>query len=111
MTQKMLEVRDRGTCMPVCAIELSGDTMTESFFLEHAGYGFDHPSILVVDLENVKAETDPFKWDRMSRTMKQAHLYIRDNFEALNSGDVVDVEFILGESKRPKISEIVHKGR
>ena len=37
--------------------------------------------------------------------MQTAHLYIEKNFDALKDGDVVDVQFILGESDKPKTSE------
>ena len=45
------------------------------------------------------------RWDCSSRTMQVAHLYIEEHFAKLNSGDVVDVEFIMGLTKQPKISE------
>jgi hypothetical protein len=37
--------------------------------------------------------------------MPNAHLWIEANFDKLNDGDVVDVEFILGERAMPKVSE------
>jgi len=37
--------------------------------------------------------------------MTVAHAYIEKNFHNLNSGDVIDVEFILGETDKPKTSE------
>jgi hypothetical protein len=37
--------------------------------------------------------------------MGTAHAHILQNWHSLTSGDVIDVEFILGESKQPKESE------
>lgn len=37
--------------------------------------------------------------------MVEAHRYIESYFDKLNSGDVIDVEHILGETKEPKVSE------
>jgi hypothetical protein len=37
--------------------------------------------------------------------MVEAHRYIEENWNALSDGDVIDVEFILGETKEKKISE------
>ena len=37
--------------------------------------------------------------------MKEAHAYIAGHFEELESGAVIDVEFILGETAEAKKSE------
>jgi hypothetical protein len=37
--------------------------------------------------------------------MATAHHYIYDHFDELDDGDVVDVEFILGETAIKKVSE------
>jgi len=34
-----------------------------------------------------------------------AHQYIRVHFDELKDGDVVDVQFIMGKTTEPKISE------
>jgi len=41
--------------------------------------------------------------------MLNAHKYIKEHWDELRSGSVVDVEFILGESKEPKASERTSK--
>ena len=48
---------------------------------------------------------DPFEWGLNPRTMHVAHKHIVENFDYLESGSVVDVEFILRETKHPKESE------
>ena len=41
------------------------------------------------------------------RTYHVAHLYVQQHWDEITSGDVVDVEFVLGETDAPKESEIV----
>ncbi len=53
-----------------------------------------------------RSTCDPFEWGD-NRTRLFAHKYIAEHFDELPSGAVVDVEFILGESAAPKLSEAV----
>jgi len=46
---------------------------------------------------------DPYGWK--GRTMPVAHNYIIENWEEIRDGDVIDVEFILGETTVKKVSE------
>jgi hypothetical protein len=39
------------------------------------------------------------------RTMRQAHLYITAHFDELSDGQVIDIEWILKETSKPKVSE------
>gem|GEM_PF-2943358 len=48
---------------------------------------------------------DPYDWSGTPRTYREAHKYIKQNWGILESGDVIDVEFILGETDTCKISE------
>ena len=54
---------------------------------------------------NRNATYDPFAWGSDTRTYQVAHQYIIDHFDELESGAVVDVEFILKETTEPKKSE------
>ncbi|MCB1423203.1 MAG: hypothetical protein KDJ69_12210 [Nitratireductor sp.] len=107
MKQKILEIRDRATFISVLATELwtGKTTITERYYLERAGYG-DGGSryIIMTRLEGLETQCDPYKWPSF-RTMKAAHVYILQHWDELESGDVVDVEFINSESKEPKKSE------
>ena len=106
MDTKLFEVRDRGTFIPVIAtlmIPVGTEADAEAFLLKRAGFDFDSAFVLLARLEGGDALYDPFGW--VNRTMRTAHIYIQDNWDALRSGDVVDVEFILGERPAPKISE------
>ena len=114
METKLLEVRDRATFIPVIAVlmtamhkEEAGEvySFAEEFMLRRAGYSLESP---LVALSYAKADGRPFDYDPYSwsnRTMQTAHRYIQEHWNELESGDVVDVEFILGESTEKKKSE------
>lgn len=105
MEIKMFEVRDRATYIPTMAIKFDGDTTdAEEYMLHRAGYGTrnDRDYVYLINLETGKGTYDPFKWDGR---MIDAHLHIKDNFDNMGSGDVVDIEFIKGESRTKKVSE------
>jgi hypothetical protein len=104
MVIKMFEVRDRATCIPVMAIKMYSADCNEIFLLRRAGYGFEQPLIMLVELCHNSSSYDPYSWGD-TRTIRNAHMYIQENFDSMDTGDVVDVEFILGEVDTPKISE------
>lgn len=99
---KYLEIRDRATCIPVLAFRIG---RVDGFLPRRAGYGDDLIMLMRIEGGEVAAYYDPFGWPHGFRTMKEAHLYIRDNYDQLKDHDVVDVEFILGETKEKKVSE------
>lgn len=108
---KLFEVRDRGTFIPVMATLVRPDNVGhahENYLLRRAGYGED-ACVLLCRLEcsgvDRNATYDPYAWGSQARTMTVAHLFILDHWHELFSGDVVDVEFILGETGHPKRSE------
>jgi hypothetical protein len=68
-----------------------------------SGYPADGSCIAVIRLDDCDGNCDPYAWN--SRTMGTAHNYIYEHFDELNDGDVVDVEFILGEKPTKKVSE------
>ena len=101
---KMFEVRDRGTYIPVAAVKLVTDDISEEYMLRRAGYSNYYPAVIVIRVDNVEAHNDAYDWTG-SRTLKEAHVYIAKNFDTLTTGDVIDVEFILGETTECKKSE------
>lgn len=114
MITKALEIRDRGTFIPVIAIKMVPSGLEENYDCEHfllrrSGYGFDDPCVVLCRMEcsgvDRNATYDPYSWGGGTRTYQVAHQYIIDHFDELKSGDVVDVEFILEETSKPKISE------
>lgn len=99
---KVFEVRDRGTFIPVLAVEsrswFGGDP--EQWLFRRAAY---NGHILLTHLTSRQTEYDPDVWN--NRTMTNAHRYISDNWNSLVSGEVVDVQFILKETDKPCESE------
>ena len=101
---KMFEVRDRFTYIPVAAVKLVTDDISEEYTLRRAGYRNYYPAVIVIRVDNVEAHNDAYDWTG-PRTLKEAHAYIAKNFDTLTTGDVIDVEFILGETTECKKSE------
>jgi hypothetical protein len=102
---KLFEIRDAGTFIPVMATLLTSDIYEEAYLIGRAGYQnyVDPTSIMVTRLHDCLSANDPYEWT--NRTMYTAHQYIESHFHDLKTGDVIDVQFILGETSVPKVSE------
>ena len=106
---KYLELRDRATCIPVICVQLSSHNEAERHLLSSAGYGREPENheryILIARLAGGHGEytTDPYDWN--THTMKRCHQYIHTNWHRILSGDVIDREFIDGETSEPKRSQ------
>lgn len=100
---KVFEVRDRGTFIPVLAVETVdwNDFLSQQAWLMRRAAYTHH--ILLTHLTSRKTEYDPDVWD--NRTMKTAHQYIIENWGSLKGGEVIDVRFILKEVDKPCESE------
>jgi hypothetical protein len=105
MEVKCLEIRDEGTFIPVICIRPAPENEAQRYLLRRDGYsgGPDEPCIILIDAQCHGCAYDPYDWP--NRTKRTAHDHIRDNWNTLKDGDVIDVEFILGETKTPKLSE------
>lgn len=115
MICKAFEIRDAGTFIPVIAIWMTPSRETdlpnaEHYLLRRAGYGYDSPCVMLCRTDANggahQASCDPHGWG-WPRTYPQAHEYITEHFHGLQSGQVIDVEFILGETTEAKLSESV----
>ena len=109
MQIKLFEVRDRATFIPCFGILMgpcpqAGGLVSE-YLLRRAGYGFEYPLVLFGRLEDGECQHDPYNWRGSARTMPEAHRHVSLHWNELSSGDVIDVEFILGEKATPKVSE------
>lgn len=131
---KTFEVRDDGTFIPCFGIwcdprdlstytKLGGVVLEPSsiiddppvlndadrYLLRRSGYGVDPPYCVIfgrLDSACESAGYDTFAWrPRYGRTMQLAHMYVTDHWSELESGAVIDVQFILGERTSPKFSE------
>ena len=109
MTFKVLEVRDSGTHIGVLAIRMLADNNEQAYEIhDRAGHPRDGASIVLMCLDNFKATNDPYEWTSLGlgpRTMPVAHNYIVDHYDELADGQVIDVEYLLGETATPKTSE------
>jgi hypothetical protein len=106
MEVKCLELRDVGTFIPVICIRPTPDNEAQRYLLRRDGYSGDmsEQCIIMVNAQTRGAAYDPYDWkDR--RTKGHAHNWIAEHWHELKDGDVVDVEFILGETTKPKVSE------
>lgn len=100
METKLFEIRDSATFIPALGIRIEGN---DGYLARRAGFG--RPCIYLIHMTGERCSYDRYNWN--NRTMSVAHQYIEENWETLNSGDVVDVQFILKETTEPKQSEQV----
>ena len=109
MICKTVEIRDAATFIPALAIALHPDTEHDRYLFGRAGYGTSPvrqgECVILARLAGGRGEAtcDPYDWT--SRTMQVAHDWIIKNFDAMESGAVVDVEYLLGKTSAPKRSE------
>lgn len=111
MITKLFEIRDAGTFIPCFAISFRGhgNRHNEDFLTRRAGYGLDCDAVLFGRLDGGECQHDPYEWSSSVRTFRVAHDFIERNFDNLESGSVVDVEFILNETKVEKRSEYLDR--
>lgn len=106
METKLFELRDRGTFIPLLCIKPQAGPSTpfEAKMAWRYGYKDSH-AVIVTHMSEPRrgCNTDPHDWG--DRTFQVAHGWIERHWDELKSGDVVDVEFILGETLTPKESE------
>jgi hypothetical protein len=109
MICKTLEIRDKGTHIAALAIKMLADNPVQAYYIhERSGYPRDGSSIMLMCLHDGRATNDPYEWQTLRmgpRTMPTAHNFIIDNFPTLEDGQVIDVEYILGETSQPKVTE------
>ena len=107
MEVKCLEVRDKGTFIPIICIRPVPMNAEQRYLLRRDGYSGNDSErcIIVIKAQCHGCAYDPYEWVGQSRTMRYAHDYIERHWHELADGEVVDVEFILGECPTKKVSE------
>jgi hypothetical protein len=107
MQVKCLEIRDAGTFIPVICIHPVADNPQQYYLLQRDGYSGEawESCIIMIDAQCRGCAYEPYGWNKSARTLPRAHLYITEHWRELKDGDVVDVEYILGETKVKKTSE------
>lgn len=105
MLIKFIEIRDTATCVPSIAIKMQAvNKVQERFLYQRCGYPPDGSGVVLMELNNQRASSDPYYWG--GRTYPAAHLYILEHFDELNDGDVVDARVFLEEESVPAEPEI-----
>ena len=107
MEVKCLEIRDTGTFIPVICLRPVAENDRQGYLLRRDGYRADETErcIIVIKAQCRGVSYEPYGWPLGSRTMQVAHSYIEGHWADLWDGDVIDVEFILGEAVVKKRSE------
>jgi hypothetical protein len=111
MTTKVFEVRDRATCMVVLAQKFEAMSPREVNLLARAGYGTTrmnqgtYVSLVPIDGGHGAWTSDPYDHGR-ARTLGVIHQHLLEHWSDYPSGALLDVEFLLGETAAPKVSEI-----
>jgi hypothetical protein len=114
---KLFELRDRATFIPAIAIALRPErpetyegTETEEqlsqerYLLRRLGYSYDGITILLTALNgNHPAYTDPYDWTL--EPWVTVHTWLEKHWDEVQSGAVLDGEFLRGETLAPKCSE------
>ena len=120
---KFFEVRDAGTTMPVmvtafnagAVLEADGDTQAH-WLMRRGGWGDDQTALYfaclcpdvdrwAVALAGASTLHVTSRELERTRTLPVAWTYIAEHWFKVESGQVVDVEFILGTHARPKLSD------
>lgn len=101
MQVKLFELRDKATFIPIVAIKIIPATIPELYLHRRVGFRVDDKPVMISRL----AGGDELMLERYDRTFAVALEHITDHFDTLTSGDVIDVEFILGETTEKKVSE------
>lgn len=126
METKLIELRDAATCISMIAIKMepfkdnalnkypilwrdkSGVVSTlharEEWILQHAGYGTDsEPLILYFRIDQPSQwRWSSRDWPSDDRTFSVTHRYLEEHWNEVQNCDVVDAQFILGETKIQK---------
>lgn len=118
MNAKVIEIRDRGTFVPALAVRLCSEVEQERYLLRRAGWSEESArgdetdgaeiGVMLYPLSGNKAHTDPYDWG--GRTYPVIHQHLLVNWNDVEPGAVLDVEFLLGEVPAPKQSEAVTHG-
>lgn len=107
MQSKTFQVRDEGTNIPVLVIQLEPDNEQSQHIFYRAGLGktadVQRRTYYLINL--ARHQGFSFPYSSKGRTLQVAHKYIEANFDRLESGQVIDVEFLLGITTTPKTFE------
>jgi len=107
MILKAIEIRDAATFIPAVAIKMEPANEAQRYLMARVGF-HDGDDVVLMVMNTQLATADPYEWTSLGmgpRTMPVVHQWLLQHFDEVTDGDVVDVEFILGETSAPKVSE------
>lgn len=104
---KVLEIRDRMTCIPALAVMITGGPGDRrDHIVWRAGYGPDG-CVLLIHLQTCESHYEPHEWNngRGCRTMSTVHEHLQDNWAGISDGQLIDARALLCETDQPCESE------
>lgn len=107
MQAKLLEIRDRATCISALAVKLNrieSSNDGEGFILGREGI-ISESFIVLYSFSRNEGYIYPTDWGSDTRTMLVVHQELVDNWDKYQTGDVIDVRYILGENEEPAESD------
>ena len=121
---KFFEVRDSMTCIPVMVTSVCADQIPtevnpfaeeDRWFIRRSGWGQSQVGLYFTALDSDKKCTalgiagnhviHSYHNTSPARTLREAFTFIQREWFNLDSGEVIDVEFILGETQTKKTSD------
>jgi hypothetical protein len=108
METKLFELRAVATCIPIIATKLSPSNDQDQWLLAHIGYGATPEEqsqyIMIARLEGGSIATANANRHPIHE-MRTANKYLNTHFDELESGAVIDVDFIEGRTDKPVKSD------
>lgn len=118
---RFIEVRDEGTQMPCMVTAVNANTLIlddrddDAWLVQRAGWGGEQVGLYFVELLvepgcDSWAKASPYQYELHtvskgfdgSRTLRIAWTWVMQHWDEVESGDVIDVQYILGETDAPK---------
>lgn len=101
-TSKFIAVMDRGTRIPLIAFKMSPDGLKEHVMFCTHGFGvLPHEYTFFYDVNSGKCSYDPYKIGD-AYTLTPACKYIHDHWNEIESGSLVDAQYLRGETSEPR---------
>lgn len=97
---KFIEIRDEGTFIPAMATRIHG---ADNWLVRASGYGRTSYYVILTQLNGPVSQYNASKWGK--GTMWTVHDYIKEHWDEIKDGDLIDARFIRGEIERLPDSE------
>jgi hypothetical protein len=105
MNVKVLEIRDRATCIPIVAYSSAEvESSREAALFRRASSPPESKVIYVQRLNDGRGNHDAYEWN--DRTMATTHKYLESHWEEVKNGDIIDIPFILNETIDKMLTDV-----